>query len=83
MADEKLKPLRLKHFRIIKALIFKKLESYVLGTTHAALEKRVKALEDWYNSFPASDNKTYGVKNRKPEQIADANEKVYTGKADS
>lgn len=80
MADEKLKPLRLKHFRWIKALIFKKLENYVLTKTHQELEKRVKALEDWYQSFPEKDGKTYGIINRKPEPIADAQEKVFSGK---
>lgn len=35
-----------------------------------------QALQDWYASFPADDNQTWGIMNRKPEIVAGENEEV-------
>lgn len=37
---------------------------------------RITNLENFINQFPATDNITYGIKNRKPEEICGANEVV-------
>lgn len=45
-------------------------------STLKAISKTADTLKEWMESFPDSDNKTYGLLNRKPELIAEVGNSV-------